>query len=411
MKILIVTQYFWPENFRINDLVEEFGLYGHELTILTGMPNYPKGKIFSKFLNNPSLFNQFKSSKIIRVPIIPRGKSSLMLALNYLSYVFSSIILGTWKLRGNEFDIIFVYEPSPVTVGLTAIWFKNLKKAPVIFWTLDLWPESLKAVGAVKSKKILLLIGKIVGFIYNRCDLILAQSNSFINPINKYCKDNIRIEYFPSWSEELQVSNEIAPEVEFKNDTFNILFTGNIGEAQDFPSIIDAAECLRSENVRWIILGNGRMYSWLQAEIIKRKLQSQVILLGEFPIERMTSFYNHSQALLVSLKSDYFLSLVIPGKVQSYLMSGLPILGMVQGEAKYVINKSASGYTCESGDGIGLSNIVKKMILTSEYDRKTMGEKGKKYAIQEFDRKTLLKKLESWMLEYADNSKKITTHE
>jgi len=403
MKILIVTQYFWPENFRINDLVEQLSLYGHEVTILTGLPTYPKGKVFPEFLKEPNLFNEFKSCRVVRVPIIPRGKNKFKLALNYLSYVFSSIVIGSWKLRKNQFDVIFVYEPSPVTVGLSAIWFKTLKRAPVIFWTLDLWPESLSSVGVLNSKILLLFVGKIVKFIYNRCDLILAQSQSFISLISQYCKEDIRIEYFPSWAEELPFSNELAPEVEFKNNTFNILFTGNIGEAQDFPAVIDAVECLRHENIRWLIVGDGHIVDWLKSEISNRGLESHILLLGEFPIERMTSFYNCSQALIVSLKHDHYLSLVIPAKVQSYLMSGLPILGMVQGEAEMIIKNSGCGYTCNSGDGIALASIVKKMLSTSDANRNSMGAMGIDYANQEFDRNTLLKKLESWMFECADN--------
>jgi len=403
MKILIVTQYFWPENFRINDLVEELSLYGHEITILTGIPSYPKGKVFPEFSQNPKLFNEFKSSKIVRVPIITRGKSMIRLALNYFSYIVSSIVIGSWKLRKNNFDIIFVYEPSPVTVGLTAIWFKKLKKAPIFFWTLDLWPESLNAVGVLNSKIILSFIGKIVGFINNRCDLILAQSHSFIGSISKYCSRDVRIEYFPSWSEVLIPSKQIAREVEIKNNTFNILFTGNIGEAQDFPAVIDAVEYLKHESVRWLIVGDGRMSSWLKAEIIRRGLESQIVLLGEFPIERMASFYNTSQALLVSLKRDHYLSLVIPGKVQSYLMSGLPILGMVQGETERIIKNSGCGYTCKAGDGYSLAGIVKEMMSKSDKDRELMGIMGKNFAIKEFDRNTLLKKLESLMFEYVEN--------
>ena len=178
----------------------------------------------------------------------------------------------------------------------------------------------------------------------------------------------------------------------------------SIGEAQDFSSIIDAAECLRNENVRWLIVGDGRMNDWLKYEITNRGLESQVILLGEYPIERMTSFYNHSQALLVSLKRDHYLSLVIPGKVQSYLTSGLPILGMVQGETEQIIKNSGCGYTCESGNGIALAAEVKKMILLSDDERNLMGAKGKKFAIQEFDRNTQIKKLESWMFEFNDEN-------
>jgi colanic acid biosynthesis glycosyl transferase WcaI len=405
MKILIVTQYFWPENFRINDLVEGLTENKHEVTILTGKPNYPAGRIYPEYLKNPTLFNEFSASNIIRVPIIPRGNNIFTLALNYLSFAISAIIFGSWKLRNRDFDVIFVYEPSPVTVGLPAIWLKKVKKIPVIFWTLDLWPESLGSFGVTRSKLLLSLVGKIVKLIYNRCDLILAQSNSFIDPIREYCNDDIRIEYFPSWSEDLEPSSELAPEVNFNSDKFNILFTGNIGDAQDFPAVVEAMEYLRNENIRWLIVGDGKARKWLQAEVISRGLESQVILLGEFPIERMTSFYNHGNALLLALKRDRILSLVIPGKVQSYLMSGLPILGMVQGEAKQVIDRSGAGYSSESGDSMAFAKIVKKMISTSQDDRILMGENGKKFAIIEFNRKMLFKKLESWMIEYAKKYK------
>jgi glycosyltransferase involved in cell wall biosynthesis len=403
MKVLIVTQYFWPENFRINDLSQELVLLGHEVTILTGTPSYPVGNVYSDFKKNPAAFNEYKSASIVRVPIISRGKSKIKLALNYLSYVFSTITIGSYKLRRKKFDLIFVYEPSPVTVGLTAIWIKKIKKVPVIFWTLDLWPESLSAVDVLNSKITLSLIGKIVQYIYNRCDLILAQSHSFIPSIRKHCKDEINVEYFPSWAEKLPPSNELAPEVEFKKNTFDILFTGNLGEAQDFPAILEAAEILKNEELRWLVVGNGRMHDWIKVEIKKRGLSSQFILLGEFPIERMTSFYNHSQALLVSLKADYYLSLVIPAKVQSYLMSGLPILGMIEGETERIINDSGCGYVCKSGEGYLLAEIVKKMMKTSIDTRKTMGIKGLNYATKEFDRDELIKKLESWMHEYADS--------
>jgi colanic acid biosynthesis glycosyl transferase WcaI len=401
MKILIVTQYFWPENFRVNDLVDGLISNNNEVTILTGKPNYPSGEVFKEFVNEPNLFNNYKSSKIIRVPIIARGKSRFTLALNYFSFAISGVIIGAWKLRKYDFDTIFVYEPSPVTVGIPAIWLKKLKRAPVIFWTLDLWPESLTSFDIVKSKSVLYIVGKLVSFIYNHCDLILAQSKSFIAPIRKYCNNDVNVEYFPSWSEKLPISNEKAPEIKHNDNFFNILFTGNIGKAQDFPAILEAAEYLKSEKIRWLIVGEGRLSSWLKGEVIKRELQSNVLILGEFPIERMTSFYNHSQALLVSLKRDSALSLVIPGKMQSYLVSGLPILGMVQGEAKQVIENSGCGYTCESGNGFDLAAIAKKMMLSSDKDRLLMGELGKKYAFKEFDRKTLLDKLEKWMNQYS----------
>ena len=152
MKILIITQYFWPENFRINDLVQELVKRGHEITVLTGYPNYPAGIIYPDFRQSPGKFSNFAGAKLCRVPLWSRGNGGWRLVLNYLSFMLSAAILGPLKLRGQDVDVIFVFEPSPVTVGIPAVVLGKLKKAPVLFWVLDLWPETLAAVGAVRSR-------------------------------------------------------------------------------------------------------------------------------------------------------------------------------------------------------------------------------------------------------------------
>ncbi len=150
MRILIVTQYFWPENFRINDLASEFCSRGHHVTVLTGYPNYPSGMVFSEFRSNPSAFENFEGVNVLRVPIISRGKSGLKLILNYLSFVLSATVFGALRLRRQRFDVVFVFEPSPITVGLPAIFLSYIKKVPLAFWVLDLWPETLEAIGVVR---------------------------------------------------------------------------------------------------------------------------------------------------------------------------------------------------------------------------------------------------------------------
>ena len=412
MKVLIVSQYFWPENFRINDLAAELHLLGHDITVLTGYPNYPEGNIYPEFLDKSKSYNnKYKGVDVIRVPIIPRGKNNWMLVANYLSYIVSASLFGVWRLRKINFDIIFVFEPSPITVGIPAILLKKIKRAPIIFWVLDLWPETLQMLGIVKSKFSTSLISKIVRFIYKRCDLILGQSNGFVNRISKYCQNYNNIKYFPSWAEDLYLndSNTIAPEIEYRKDFFNVLFAGNIGQAQDFPAILDAAENLKEEKVRWLILGNGRLYNWVHEEIKRRGLESSVLLLGQFPTERMPSFYKHAQALLVSLKSDNFLSLTIPAKVQSYLVSGIPIVGMLDGDGAKVIKEAKAGIVCPAGDGLCLSNAIKNMLSMTSSQRDKMVISGKRYAHKEFDRSTLIMRLESWMIEYSnkDISRKI----
>jgi glycosyltransferase involved in cell wall biosynthesis len=203
MKILIVSQYFWPENFRINDLAKGLLDRGHQVTVLTGQPNYPGGTFFPGY----GLFKIFKQNhegiKILRVPLLPRGQGgSIRLFLNYISFALSGCILGPILCRG-DFDVIFVHEPSPITVGFPAIVLKIFKKAPIIFWVLDLWPESLSATGAVKSSIILGGVRRIVKFIYDRCDKVLVQSRGFVSRIKELNIPPEKILYFPSWAEDL----------------------------------------------------------------------------------------------------------------------------------------------------------------------------------------------------------------
>ena len=186
MRLLVVTQYFWPENFRINELVADLCVKGHEITILTGLPNYPEGKVFEEFIDKPEQFNSYEGARIVRVPVIPRGQTKICLVFNYLSFVLSASILGLWKLRGVKFDAVFVYQTSPVTVAIPAAILRAAKRSPMALWVLDLWPETLKAVGVVKSDFLLAMVGRLVSWIYRRCDLILVQSKSFKSNISKY---------------------------------------------------------------------------------------------------------------------------------------------------------------------------------------------------------------------------------
>ena len=187
MRLLIVSQYFWPENFRVNDLVAELVARGHDVTVLTGLPNYPTGKVFPEFKSARARFMEFEGAKVVRVPLWPRGRGRLSLVVNYASFAMSASVLGSWRLRGLKFDAIFAYEPSPVTVGIPAAVLRALKRAPVAFWVLDLWPETLQALGILRSSWGLSLVGRLVSFVYGRCDLILAQSRSFIPEIARYC--------------------------------------------------------------------------------------------------------------------------------------------------------------------------------------------------------------------------------
>lgn len=403
MKILVITQYFWPENFRVNDLVAELTRRGHDVTVLTGLPNYPGGEVFPDFRAAPDAFAHYSGAEVVRVGMLPRGQGGLRLMLNYLSFALSASVTGPWRLRGRKVDAIFVFEPSPITVGLPAIVLKWLKHAPIVFWVLDLWPQSLEAVGAVRSPRVLWLVDRLVRFIYFHCDRVLAQSESFMTAIGKQVRDKSRISYFPSWAEPAAPLDNVrpAPELDERPDLFTIVFTGNVGEAQDFPAILQAAEFLRAEPVRWVVVGDGRKSEWLATEVVHRGLGEQVQLVGRFPLERMPSFFRHADALLVSLRDEPIFALTIPGKLQSYLAAGIPILAMLNGEGANIIQSADAGLAVSAGDAAGLADAVRHLQAISPIERARIGENGRACVDQRFNRDTLISQLERTLAEEA----------
>ncbi len=408
MHILVISQYFWPENFRINDLVSDFVERGHRVTVLTGVPNYPEGRVFDDYQKNPSAFLSYLGARVIRVPMKARGSGVISLLLNYFTYALSASLLGSWRLRRESIDVIFVYEPSPVTVGIPGALMRRLLGAPLVFWVLDLWPETLKAVGVIQSRSGLGLVALLVRWIYRRCDLILAQSKSFIPQIRAYSDLSKRVEYFPSWAESLFGAGfeaSAAPEVPSQSGAFTVMFAGNIGEAQDFPSILNAAELLSVSHphIRWIIVGDGRLGDWVSQEVKRRNLESNVFLLGRFPVERMPSFFLSADALLVTLKSEPIFAMTIPGKLQSYLASGKPIVAMLDGEGARLLQESGAGIAAPSGDAAKLAAAVVSVSEMPEPERALMGRNGAELYAQEFERNTLLDRLELWMKQLAVN--------
>lgn len=404
MRLLIVSQYFWPENFRINDLAEGMRSRGHEVTVLTGLPNYPDGKVFDAYRRDPAAYSDYHGVEIIRVPNLPRGLNAFTLALNYASFALSGLLLGPWKLRGRTFDAIFVFQISPITAALPALLLRRTKRVPLLLWVLDLWPETLSAIGVVKSPWLLALVGGLVRFVYRRCDRILVQSRAFIDNVRRYAGGDENVRYFPNWIEPTFAEGldgvASAPELAPYRDAFNVMFAGNVGEAQDLPAVLDAAEAARDlERLRWLIVGDGRAMGQLKSEIARRDLAAHVILLGRHPVERMPAFFAGADALLVSLKADPIWSSTIPGKVQNYLAAGLPVLGMLDGEGARVIEHFGGGLVSPAGDGAALAANVRRLMTMSIDERATMGQAGRARAQEDFARDRLFNSLETWAAE------------
>lgn len=403
VRILVVTQYFWPESFRINDLVLGLIERGYAVTVLTGKPNYPSGKFFAGYGLVGRSAENYHGADVRRVPLVPRGKGgALRLFLNYASFAAAATMLGPILCR-DKYDAILVYEPSPVTVGLPALWFKRLHGAPVFFWVQDLWPESLSATGAVHSAWVLRQVERLVRFIYTGCDRILVQSRAFLRPIEALGVEPTRIFYFPNSAEPLYQPMNVSLVDRTQAgvpDGFVVMFAGNIGAAQDFETIMRAAELLQSQaGIQWVVVGDGRMRPWLEEQVKARGLSSNVHLLGKRPIETMPRLFAMADAMLVTLKKDRIFTFTIPSKVQSYLACGRPIVAALDGEGARVVQEAGAGLSVPAEDAAALAGAVLAMSLMDREQREAMGGNGRSYFERNFQRDMLLERLDGWLHE------------
>ena len=409
MKILIVTQYFYPENFKVNDFAVGMKERGHEVVILTGLPNYPGGKIFKGYGFFKRLEDKYEDMRVVRSWLFPRGNSSgWRLLINYLSFTALVSMWGLLKLRG-KFDVIFVHEPSPIFIGIPALIMKWRFKAPVFLWILDLWPESLSAAGNITSSIILKPSEWAVKFIYKHTDKLLMSSKAFRSSIKSFNIADDKIEYFPNWAEShfVPLSYVGFEHGHLLPDGFKVMFAGNIGESQDFQSILNAAEKLKIySDIKWVIIGDGRKMQWLKKEIAKRKLEQNIFLLGSFPVETMSKFFSHADAMLVTLKKEAIFELTVPAKLQAYMACGKPILTMLDGEGSRIVKEAEAGFVCNSGNAEQLAKNVLKIYKKPLQERNLIGQNALSYYKKVFERDTLFDKVEKMFEEKLAENKK-----
>ncbi|MSQ71293.1 MAG: glycosyltransferase WbuB [Betaproteobacteria bacterium] len=398
MRILIVTQYFWPENFRITDLALGLLERGNDVTVYTGLPNYPGGSLYAGYGFLSPLKERHQGLAIRRVPLIPRGKGGpVRLMLNYASYAVSASLLAAWSCRGH-FDAILVYEPSPVTVGIPGRLLKALKHAPLLFWVQDLWPETLSATGAIRSSLVLAGVDKLVRWIYRGCDRVLVQSRAFIEPVAAQGVDPARIVYLPNSAESfyrrISASEDDACAVEL-SPGFRVMFAGNIGTAQDFPTIVAAADLLRNhKNIQWVVIGDGRQRSWVEDEIKSRGLEATFRLLGPRPPEAMPRYFAHADVLLATLRREPIFAYTIPSKIQSYLACGKAVVAALEGEGARVIGESGAGWVATPENPRALADAVLAASRLGKTEIELMGNRAEAYFNEHFDRSRLLARLE-----------------
>lgn len=392
MNILVVSQYFWPESFLINDLVRMLEGQGNTITVLTGKPNYPDGEIFAGYAEQGFTHEIFgEGIDLYRIPARPRKSGGARnLLLNYLSFAWNGIIYsGKVAKQAGDCDVVLVYMPSPITSVLPAIALKWRMKSHLAVWVQDLWPESIRATGFVKNPFALWLVGLLVRFIYACTDSLLVQSRSFIAPVSRYA-DEKKIIYYPNSylisqkkpSDKVTIPDALLDEI---SGSFSLVFAGNLGEAQSLHTLVAAAERVRNlPACRLVLVGSGSRLDWLREQKQKKKLDN-LLLPGRFPPEAMPVFFDLADGLLVTLNAEEIFSYTVPSKVQTYLAAGKPIIAALDGEGARLINEAGAGLTCAAEDVDGLVHNIESLYNMSEDERAVMGSSGKRYFTENFD--------------------------
>jgi glycosyltransferase involved in cell wall biosynthesis len=395
MKGLILTNHFYPENFKINELAFNLAGRGLEITVITCIPNYPEGRFFRGYGFFTNRVETINGVKIYRLPLIPRGSSSrFRLALNYFSFLFSTIVFSVFFAFRNRFDFIFVHQTSPVFIGIPAIIVKKIQKIPLYFWVLDLWPESVKAASGFSNKFIIKLINKIVKWIYSHCDKILISSDGFRESILTKGNFQDKIITIPNWAESVFENNETGKDIPPLPDGFKIMYAGNIGLAQDIEHLFSCILKLKDHpQIKWVIMGDGQKLNWAREFVEKNDLHQTVSLTGRYPLEVMPSFFSKADVMLLTLKDSDIFSLTVPERLQAFMACSKPVLAMVNGEAASIITESGSGFVSKPGDEDGFIKNVLKFYSLAPGELNLMGKKGKEYYTQKYTRTKILDKI------------------
>lgn len=391
----MVSQYFLPEGFRINDVVRSLVDKGINVDVLTGKPNYPEGTFFRGYRAWGLQTEQLLGATVYRLPLVARGKrSALLLGLNYLSFVFSGLLFGPWMLRGRSYDVVFVYGVSPILQAIPALWLGWLKCSRVVVWVQDLWPESLEATGYVRNRHVLGWVKQLVRYIYRRADLLLVQSKGFIEPVCALASDT-PVAYFPNSVESIfcDLPDVPLPDIPALDDGFSVVFAGNVGVGQAVEVIVEAATLLKDQaHIRFVVLGQGSRWDWMRDQVTTRGL-ANLYLPGRYPIETMPGLMQKASALLVSLADQKIFAATVPNKVQAYMASGRPILACLNGEGARLVVEAGAGLSVPAEDACALAAAVLRLSEMTSEERSAMGANGRRYFKEHFDHDCLIGEL------------------
>lgn len=393
--ILVVTQYFYPEPFRINDMCQEWVKRGYKVTVLTGLPNYPEGKIYQGYRWGKKRRESWNGVDVIRIPLIARGKGFLRLALNYASFVVSGFF---WQLFTRlRADVVFSFEVSPMTQVLVGCWYARRRKIPHYLYVQDLWPENVEIITGLKSKAILGPIGSMVNWIYKNCERIFATSESFVEEIQKRVSDDrSKVHFWPQYAEEFYCPTEGLAELT-GDPAFKIIFAGNIGQAQGLDILPRAARLLKekNQNVKFVIVGDGREKENFVADIEAQGVQDRFILIPRKPSGEIPAYLCSCQAAFVSFMESDLFSKTIPAKLQSYMACGMPIVAAATGETERIVREARCGVCSRIGDAEALTTAI--LELMEKGDLAALGANAKAYCDAHFNKASRMDEMDQYL--------------
>lgn len=399
--ILVISQYFHPETFRINDMCIEWVNRGYKVSVVTGIPNYPMGKTFPGYGLTKMRHEVWNGMDIYRIPLIPRGRSKIGMILNYLSFMISGKIAGRFKKL--DADIVFSFEVSPMTQVLTGVAFSKRLNIPHLLYVQDLWPENVITVTGINNGVIIGSINRMVDKIYRNTDQIFATSPSFVDAIceRKVPVPRKKVHYWPQYAEEFYkpVEKKSAVFEALKigipdDDAFKVVFTGNIGTAQGLDILPKTAALLKDENVRFVIVGDGRYLDDFVGDIESKGISGKFVFIPRQDAELIPTLLSACDAAFVSFADDDLWKKTIPAKLQSYMACGMPVIASAGGETERIIKEADCGICCKVGDENELAVGIRQMMKS---DLVQMGHNSLDYCRTHFDKTGLMDEMDKYL--------------
>lgn len=384
MRCLLLTNHFYPESFRCNDIAFELARRGYQVTVLTAIPDYPVGKFHEGY----SLFKKRREYvngvKVIRVPIIPRGNgTAIRMLLNYASSIFFFFFYGLYQALFHKYDCIFVHDTSPAFIGLPGVLVKKIQRVPMDLWILDMWPQSL-AAGGIRNPFVYKQIDAMMDFIYRNSAIIHISSLGFRKLLRERNVPDEKIAYLPNWSDD-SIINTRSVDIPELPQGFIIMFAGNLGEAQNLENVLKAASLLKEHKmIHWVFLGDGRKKPWMEHYVAENHLEDTVHLMGRYPIDAMPEFFKKADVMLVSLADELVFNLTLPAKVQAYMSCAKPIVAMLNGEGQEIVKDAGCGWCVGATDVEGLAREVLSICRISNEQLKAIGQNGYDYYMKHF---------------------------